>query len=296
MSLDDYARQSAYSDPRAYTQLFDKLPTDPGELSAVVRNVIVHYRENPSPLRMAEIDNRWIDRSLESDQSRTGAPLDQPRPTAERVVGCCRDFSLLTVAALRHQGVPARTRIGFANYFADDWHHDHVVVDHWDGGRWVFLDPELDPAGSWTFDPMDMPRLAGGDALTEPFVTAAQVWSSFRRGEIDGENYGVDRGHPVHGGWFIRNYVIGELAHRQRDELLLWDLWGDMSVSLEGDLGLIDDIAALLLAGDAGDGPAERALAERYRADPRLRPGEEVTCMSPTERQFQVDLRARAEV
>lgn len=53
----------------------------------------------------------------------------------DRFVGCCRDFSLLFVAALRGRGVPARTRIGFAGYFAPDFHHDHVVAELWDGHR-----------------------------------------------------------------------------------------------------------------------------------------------------------------
>jgi len=33
-----------------------------------------------------------------------------------------------TVAALRQQGIPARSRIGFVNYFAPDFHHDHVIA------------------------------------------------------------------------------------------------------------------------------------------------------------------------
>ena len=131
-SLDGYARQSDFSDPGPYTPLFDGLPTDVRELAAVVRNVMVHYVAAGltfTPERLAEIDNRWVERILDTDQGRHAAPLSAPRPEAERVVGCCRDFTLLTVAALRHQGVPARSRIGFAGYFGSEVHVDHVVVD-----------------------------------------------------------------------------------------------------------------------------------------------------------------------
>jgi hypothetical protein len=289
-----YAKQSACSDPRAYAHLLDRLPADIPEMTAVIRNLIVHYRAGGvalDPKRMTEIDNRWMDRLLETDQHRFNEPLATPRSAEQRVAGCCRDFSLLTVAALRHRGVPARTRIGFADYFAPPWHHDHVVVDYWNGNRWVFMDPQLDPAGPWTFDRNDMPR--GFGAPVEPFVTAAQVWTAYRRGDIDPDTYGVDEHLPFRGPWFIRNYVIGELAHRQRDELLLWDMWGAMSIELDGDLELIDQVAALLLAADLGDEDAERELEARYAADSRLRPGEQIVSASPTEQQFRVDLAAR---
>ncbi len=288
--IDAYAQQSVHSDPRAHAALFDALPDDADQIGAVVRNLIVHYRGGGvdlSPDRLAEIDLRYVDRLLETDQRRFDAPLATPRPVAERVAGCCRDFSLLTVAALRHKGIPARTRIGFADYFAPDWHNDHVVVDYWNGSRWVFTDPELNPADPYAFDPADMPRVT----VDAPFLTSAQTWTAYRRGEIDPDRFGVDPNLPLHGAWFIRSYVIHELAHRQRDELLLWDVWGGMRRDLDGDLGLIDEVAALLLAADAGDTGAEQSLARQYAANLDLHPGETVMCFSPTGVETEVDLR-----
>jgi hypothetical protein len=90
--------------------------------------------------------------------------------------------------------------------------------------------------------------------------------------------------------------VLLELAHRQRDELLLWDTWGAMSLELDGELALVDDIAALLIAADGGSRAAERELTERYRTDPRLRPGATVLSYSPTGVQATVDLDARRTV
>ena len=119
MTVDEWSEQSRYSDPGPYAALFDALPTDVGALGAVVRNLLVHYRAGGVELsaeRLAEIDLRWVDRILAVDQARSdGAPLARPRVVGERVAGCCRDFTLLTVAALRHRGVPARSRIGRAS-------------------------------------------------------------------------------------------------------------------------------------------------------------------------------------
>jgi hypothetical protein len=47
-----------------------------------------------------------------------------------------------------------------------------------------------------------------------------------------------------------------------------------MSMQLDGDLGVIDDVAARLLAADDGAEAAERKVADRYAADSRLHPGD----------------------
>lgn len=241
---------------------------------------------------MAEVDARWVERILDIDQRRFGVPLHVPRPEAERVVGCCRDVTLLTVAALRHHGVSARSRVGFASYFTTGFHHDHVIAEYWNGRRWVWVDAERDPARPWGFDPCDVPRPSA-------FASAADVWTAYRLGEIDADRCGVDPNLPLRGEWYVCDQVLIELAHRMGDELLLWDMWGAMADPDAGrghDVGLADEVAALLLAADGGDDAAERELVRRYAEDPRLRPGERVLCFSPTGRHRMVDLRARADV
>jgi hypothetical protein len=298
-SIDAWSRQTRFSDPGRYDALLAAGPDDIHGLAAMARNTITHYRAGPPlpPERIAEIDNRWVERILATHQARAAQPLTEPRPPTERVAGCCRDFTLLTVAALRQRGVAARSRVGFAAYFySTGFHADHVIVDWWDGHRWVFTDAQLDPAHDWGFDPADMPRVVG-DRKPGPFATAAQVWTAYRRGEIDGQDYGVDPDLPLRGGPFLRDYVIMELAHRRGDELLLWDRWGAGSTNpvgeLTDDVGFIDEAAALLLRADDGDEAAEAELAERYARDERLHPGAEVICVSPTGVATSVDLVTR---
>ena len=196
---------------------------------------------------------------------------------AARLQGCCRDHTLFCVGALRQHGIPARSRIGFASYFKPDWNHDHVVVETWRNGRWARFDPELVP-GDFPFDTLDIPT--GPEA---PFRTAAEVWQGHRAGRLDVDMFGVDVDVPeVRGEWFVRSYVIQEVAHRMKDELLLWDGWGAMGPDADEAVNtLADEIAALLVAADAGDDDAERQLAERYRADPLLHPGDQILSFSP---------------
>jgi hypothetical protein len=278
----DYTQQTEFSDPRGHGRLFDPLPDDPGGIGAVIRNLVVHYRASGidfPPDRLAEVDSRWADRLLDADRRRFDTPLAEPRAPEDRIVGCCRDFTLLTVAALRHKGIPARSRIGFADYFEPDWHYDHVITEYWDGARWVGMDTQVDKYVA----------LAHGG-----FPTAAQVWTAYRRGEIDVNRYGVAPAvADLRGAWFVRNYVISELAHRRGQELLLWDLWGDMSLDLTGDLSLIDEVADLLQSADAGDAAAEARLAELYLSSTALRPGRRIRCASPVGAEVTIDLEKR---
>lgn len=289
----NYAEQTTYSDPGAHAALFDALPADVLGLTTVIRNLVIHYRGGGIEFtgeRYEEINHRWVEAMLATDQKRNGTALAVPREPVDRIVGCCRDYTLLTVSALRHKGIPARSRIGFSSYFAQGFNHDHVVVEYWNGDRWVMVDSQLEPGPPWDFDPQDM----------EPgwFRSAAEVWLGFRSGALDDGDFGVDPALPLRGGWFIRNYVFFQLAHLQGDELLLWDAWGAQTGTLEdADLELTDEIATLLVASDNGDAAASDVLAARYAEDPRLHPGDRVTQLSPAgDPPVTVDLRTRATV
>jgi len=301
-TLADYARHSAYSDPGRHAGLLRAVDPTPAATGAAACATIVHYRAKGADLtdaQRADIDQRWLETILDTAVARRPGPLDAPRDVPQQVAGCCRDHTLFSVGVLRSHGVPARSRIGFAAYFEPPFFHDHVVVEHWaddgaGGGRWVRWDPELPDDGSWGFDVRDMPTGPGS-----PFPTAAEVWRAIRAGEVDPAAYGVAPDQPeLCGQDFVRGYVLLELAHRMRDEVLLWDQWGATpepetapeSASRELD-ALADEVAALLVAADAGDAAAEAALAERYAG--RWAARGEVTTFSPTGRVGITDLSAR---
>ncbi len=270
---DLWRRQSSYSDPGRHADRLRVLPDDVDALCAASRNAIAHYRAELPDLpieRHGEIDSRWLERILDLDLARHPEPLTEPRETASKVAGCCRDHSLFLVGALRARGVPARTVVGFAGYFAPPFHHDHVVVEYFDGERWVRTDPELGREG-FAFDVRDLPRGAGA-----PFETAAQAWRGHRAGTLDADVYGVDPSLPFKGPDFIGDYVVFQVAHRYGDELLLWDDWGARPT-----LDELDELADLLERADAGDASAELSLYERYTSDVSLRPGSTITRHSP---------------
>nr|WP_273474231.1 transglutaminase-like domain-containing protein [Nocardiopsis sinuspersici] len=267
------------------------MPEGVQEIGRVVRGVLTHYRSGEfTGARLGEVDHRWVESMLAVDaarDARDGRPWEVGRQVP--LVGCCRDFALVTVAALRVQGVAARIRVGFAPYLVEGFACDHVVVEYWDGSRWVWADTQLDPGRERGVDVLDLPR--GRDAVGAAFASAAQVWSAYRAGLVDAGGYGVSPESPLRGGWLVRDYVLLELAHRQGDEVLLWDRWGAMEQW--GESELVDEVAALPVAADGGDGAAEEELAAWYARDGRLRPRGRVYCASPSGYRGWVDLVSR---
>lgn len=289
-----WSRHSPYSDPGSHAELLDAVPIEIPSLSAVARNVIVHYRESGLDLPAAtrdDINSRWLAVTLEIDQERHRKPLAEFREPTERAQGCCRDHTLFCVGVLRQHGIPARSLVGFAGYFRPGYNHDHVIVQVYDSEtqRWVRFDPEIaEPTGALP-TPHDIP--AGPNA---PFRTAAEVWKGCRAGSLDPNLFGTGPGSEFGGMWFVHNYVLLQLAHRYADELLLWDGWGAFSspAGLPGPdyppatLALVDDIADLLVAVESAGSPADESRADallrkRYEGDDQLHPGPSVTQYSP---------------
>lgn len=281
----DHTSHSAFSDPGIHRPLLEAIEPRPTTISQVCRTLIGHYRGHQADLPAStsdDIHSRWLEVILDRAVERQPGPLDNPRPLHDRVQGCCRDHALLAVAILRSHGVPARSRVGFTNYFDPAWHHDHVVPEYHDGERWVRFEPMLDP-GDLVADPLDLPLHV--DPVDEiGFAPASVVWLAHVDRGLDLSRFGVAPEVPDVGGeWFVREYVIFEVAHRYGDELLLWDAWGAMEgpdASAETD-ALVGRVARLLVAADAGDLAAEDELEGLYRGDARLHPAGEVFRIDP---------------
>lgn len=270
VDLEQFARHSPYSDPGRHAERLGDVTVavEVDTACAVARNVIGHYRAELPDLpveRRGEIDSRWLETILDVDAARHPASLDEPRPLSERVAGCCRDHTLFVVGALRQLGVPARSRVGFADYLSPGWSYDHVVVQFWADGEWRWVDPEF-PHGGWRLE------------------SAAQAWTAYRAGDRDLAHHGVFPGSEFSGRGFVRDEVFYELAHRYGDETLLWDEWGalaDPETDPQTTDEFVDELARLLLAADAGDEGAEAELHARYVEDDRLHPGDTVVVHSP---------------
>lgn len=277
-----YSEQSPFTDPGAYATLLDGLPRDVAELSLVVRGLVIHYRlghlfdyEIPEE-RLPEIDTRYAERMLARIVELDGCPLSEERPPERRLVGCCRDFTVLFLAMARRWGVPARARVGFADYFVPGFNVDHEVAEVWDEGerRWRLVDPEIEepPIGEH-FDPTDVPR--------DRFLAGGLAWQECRAGRADPGTFVVDpemwvevtRGWPQ-----VRYNTVQDLCALNKTEMLLWDEWGlvEKEPSKE-DLALLDRVAALTQAGD----DAFPEVCSVYETTPGLKVPSVVKSYSP---------------
>ncbi|OIV36583.1 hypothetical protein BIV57_15630 [Mangrovactinospora gilvigrisea] len=260
-----YASHSACSDPGDRAPLFAALPAEPRQLALIVRGLVIHRGEGAmfdhaiDERRLHhDAETRYADAILALLADRDPAPLAAERTPSERFVGTCRDFTVLFCAFLRHAGVPARARVGFADYFSPDgFGADHWVAEYWTADRgWRLGDAQAIQGWQIDFDAMDVPR--------DRFRVAGDVWRAYRAGEVDPNRFGVDLGPDarITGPLEIAVDVVKDLAALNKVEALPWDGWGatelPLGAAVEGDLAAVLDRAAAACADDAPLDPARR--------------------------------------
>jgi hypothetical protein len=279
--LDYYASHGPITDPGAEAAAFAGLPRDLPALTRVVQGLVFHYFADehifgwtPPKVRMPEIDARTVPAMLAHLRALDARPLTEARPPERRILGCCRDFTVLLCAMARHQGIPVRARVGFATYFSPGFHTDHEIVEWWDErqGRWKLLDPELSERHlahfKIAFDPFDVPR--------DEFLVGGRAWQLCRRGEADPETFGLDpRASQPRGLRFVRGHVVQDLAALNKVELLLWDIWGLMEAEPDAALTLLDEAAERTQAADGFADVRRLYATPGFSVPPRVR------CLSP---------------
>ncbi len=146
-----YGSQGAVTSPGRLARLLEDLPPSIDDLAAVAHGLVLHYRaDRPLQLgvpreRLAEIHTRYSEAMLARLAQLRGGSLIEHRGPHERLVGCCRDFTVLLLTMARARAIPARARVGFARYFLAGIWLDHEVAEVWDeaGQCWRLLDAQL---------------------------------------------------------------------------------------------------------------------------------------------------------
>jgi excinuclease ABC subunit A len=251
--LSYYITQSLLSNPGKYTYLFDDLPSDPAGMIQVLQGVLIHklvvdyYQVQVSSVQRAEQHLRSVEQRLKRLVELDPAPLSVVRAPSERQVGVCRDFALLLVSMLRHKGIPARMRVGFANYLAPgtQYKSDHWISEYWDGESWVLVDPQIDDIQREktriTIDTLHLQR-------DKDFYLASTAWLLCRAGRAHSDLFrfsGKWKGMPC-----IRGNLLHDFQSLNKIELAPWDYWDDLGLKAEtsltvNDKTLLDKIASL---------------------------------------------------
>jgi hypothetical protein len=229
---DPWRSQSVVTSVGRSTSAIDDLPSDLFGLREVSQQLVAHYMGasdgTSAPItrdRLKEVDTRFANLMFARLLEMGSPKLFRKRSPEERIAGCCRDFAVLFVAMARHNGIPARVRVGYATYFQPGWYLDHVIAEIWDsdGKRWRLIEPEISDAtvAKVNFDPLDVPR--------DRFVTGPRAWLAARSGQIDPDRFVVapDFQEPYTRSWLsLRHHIVQDLAALNKIEMLVWDQWG----------------------------------------------------------------------
>lgn len=270
--LEYYTDHGLMTNLSAHADWLKNLPEDVPGICKLVQQNLLHifwaerYGVQLSPERKAEVNIRSAAAMLAHIRATDDRPLTTSRIPEDRLVGNCRDFSTLTCALLRFQGIPARARCGFATYFEPGKYIDHWVCEYWhlDENRWVMVDPQLDEFQrrelSLDFNPLDVPA--------DRFLTGGRAWQLCRRGQADPDLFGI---FNMWGLWFVRGDMLRDLASLNKVELLPWDCWGlidkDETAITPADFAVLDQVAALTANGV----DAFADVQALYNTDPQLR-------------------------
>ncbi len=253
MNFDPYMTPAAMSDPGRHAARFNGLPRDAGALAETVQGLLMHQHIAPAygvtlgRDQQAQSHVRAVEGILDGIVTRDGRPLSVARAADERQVGVCRHFTLLHVAMLRTQGIPARARCGFGAYFERGKYLDHWVTEYWneESRRWVLFDSQIDGRQRELFgigfDTADVPR--------DQFTVAGDAWSLCRGGRSDPGAFGI---LDMRGLWFIAGNLVRDVAALNNREMLPWDVWGAMRrQDSELDLAFFDRLAMVSREPDA---------------------------------------------
>ncbi|MEU5691945.1 transglutaminase domain-containing protein [Actinosynnema sp. NPDC020468] len=287
--MEYYAEHSRFSDPGPHERWLRGTPGDVESLRDIASGLVFHYWGNEEIARRGIAAERYEEINLRYASDMFGrlreldpSPLGARRREADRILGCCRDSTLLLVSLARHHGIPARSRVGFASYLVPGWHLDHVVAEVFVAGEWRLVEPQFDRDHA-AVDVLDVPRTS--------FLTAPEAWLATRAGTLDPTRFAVSPDLPepfLRGFPYLHHNLVLDLAALNKHEMILWDIWGALTTAdhvPEHDAHAADILAQSL------NNPTIPQSAEAFTNDRYQVPGTIVTIPPTTNLPREVTLR-----
>lgn len=242
-----YASHSYWSEPGEYRGLLARLDAEPVALAKWIASLLQHPRSGETKARgfsteqVGHLERRTVSEILSLAGPRNLIDSNVLRP---KIGGVCRDFAIIAMSTFRERRIPARLRVGFADYLVKDHWEDHWLCEWWESEAWKRLDVEFAAAGVDVFNAADVP--------SERFLTAAEAWFRIREEPGTAPRFGVSALN-LSGAWFIAGSLFRELAALLKLELKPWDYWGlarDLSRDpgdwKQGTIQTLDELAAKL--------------------------------------------------
>ena len=275
--LDYYRDHSPITDPGEYANLYENLPDDLHGMIAIIQSQMIHRLaaqqfgvtltwESRSEQRLRTMQQR-LGRIMELDPS----PLTMEREPKEKQVGMCRDFAVFLVSILRHKGIPARMRVGFADYLdtKSQFKGDHWITEYWnaDQTRWVLADPDVGGVPLGMIPVKDSCNLHDIRRDKE-FYVAGSAWKLAREGKVRSDLFrysGRWKGFPC-----IRGNLLHDFQSLNKLEMGLFDYFDELHQKPETqmtveDKAILDKVAELTYDPDANFEELQAYFAELPR-------------------------------
>lgn len=192
--LSFYRQYSIFTNPGEYELMYANLPDSLAEICKLIKAQLIHpvadlpkYRNLIPPERSYEdLKYPTVLTILAGLKTYNPDGLIINRKPADRLVVSCRYHAILLASILKHRGIPARVRYGFATYLYPKYHIYHVICEVWNGNekRWILVDPDRQMI----------------DISSQQFEFAGNVWIKNQQGKLDPNTYGVPNwwgSHPI---------------------------------------------------------------------------------------------------
>jgi len=211
------------------------IPTDIEGIVRIVQNILLHqhwakqYGIELNEQKINEVYIRPIDDKLKVLSQKDIHTLLEPISYDKKLIGICRDFSVLISSLCREVGIPARARCGFADYFEEGKYIDHWICEVWNSqeNRWMMVDAQLDEYQQSIleidFNPLD---------ISFPhFITGDHAWLLCRNNTYNPDVFGIFK-------WWGYDYLRCNLILDANSLVGMamqpWDFWeGYKSLPIE---------------------------------------------------------------
>ena len=240
--LDYYSSHGFFSDLVNYADIFNQFSSKVSEICDMTFNIMINdFLVNMKIYSLPEeskndVNLRDVGNILDVIVKRNQEAKDDISLFENKLLGNCRDLSLLICAILRHKKIPSRIRSGFATYFSPKKKYDHWLCEYWnaDEKRWRLIDPwmyqinkEIGNLPKRFSTGMKKLNLNALDVEPHFFISGADAWLRCYNKKENPQDYGTNE-KKLKGDWFIRDNMIRDLFCLNKLEPLPWDCWGIM--------------------------------------------------------------------
>lgn len=234
-----YAREDKITSLGAFSKNIPK-PMDIIQACDLVNNLIlIDIFVSMKRIKVPEsfrhdVNVRTIEEKLDILSKRSHSDFNMPRNHNEKMLGNCRDTSLLLCAILRSNGIPARVRSGFATFFTPKKKFDHWLCEYWDQDKSVWIKVD-----SWMYQikhhkallpfffRIGLKKLSYTplDVAEKHFIPGGQAWINCELKGDDSNKYGTED-KKRRGMWFVRDNMLRDILCLNKIELLPWECRG----------------------------------------------------------------------